>query len=52
MATTWRPDQTFYPSPRQAMQAPPEKLVTATDDPTRSQNRLTSAAVRDANMLS
>ncbi len=21
----WKPDQTFYPSPRMAMQAPPEK---------------------------
>ncbi|MEE9148499.1 MAG: selenium-binding family protein [Candidatus Tectomicrobia bacterium] len=24
---TWRPDPTFYPSPRMAMQAPPEKLA-------------------------
>jgi len=23
----WRPDPTFYPSPRMAMQAPPEKLA-------------------------
>jgi selenium-binding protein 1 len=27
MATTWRPDPTFYPSPRLAMQAPEEKLA-------------------------
>ncbi len=25
--TTWRPDPTFYPSPRLAMQAPPERLA-------------------------
>jgi selenium-binding protein 1 len=25
--TTWTPDPTFYPSPRMAMQAPPEKLA-------------------------
>src|ERR671933_841492 len=25
--TTWRPDPTFYPSPRTAMHAPPEKLA-------------------------
>ena len=24
---TWRPDPTFYPSPRSAMQAPAEKLA-------------------------
>src|SRR5262245_48083294 len=24
---TWRPDPTFYPSPRMAMQAPPERLA-------------------------
>ena len=24
---TWKPDPTFYPSPRMAMQAPPEKLA-------------------------
>ena len=24
---TWTPDPTFYPSPRMAMQAPPEKLA-------------------------
>ena len=24
---TWRPDPSFYPSPRMAMQAPPEKLA-------------------------
>ena len=23
----WRPDPTFYPSPKLAMQAPPEKLA-------------------------
>jgi methanethiol oxidase len=23
----WRPDPTFYPSPKMAMQAPPEKLA-------------------------
>ena len=23
----WRPDQTFYPSPKMAMEAPPEKLA-------------------------
>src|SRR5438067_509945 len=27
MATTWRPDPSFYPSPRLAMQAPPEQLA-------------------------
>jgi methanethiol oxidase len=27
MATTWRPDPTFYPSPRMATQAPAEKLA-------------------------
>ena len=33
---TWRPDPTFYPSPRLATQAPPEKLAyVATLDPTR-----------------
>src|SRR6476620_743104 len=33
---TWRPDPTFYPSPRLATQAPPEKLAyVATIDPTR-----------------
>ena len=32
---TWRPDPTFYPSPRLATQAPPEKLAyVATLDPT------------------
>ena len=25
--TIWRPDPTFYPSPRTAMRAPPEKLA-------------------------
>ncbi len=25
--TRWQPDPTFYPSPRMAMQAPPEKLA-------------------------
>src|SRR5213594_426890 len=30
----WRPDPTFYPSPKMAMQAPPEKLAfVATIDP-------------------
>ena len=24
---TWRPDPSFYPSPKMAMQAPPEKLA-------------------------
>lgn len=24
---TWKPDPTFYPSPRMAMQAEPEKLA-------------------------
>src|SRR5215470_8278037 len=34
----WRPDPTFYPSPRMAMKAPPEKLAyVATFDPTRQQ---------------
>jgi selenium-binding protein 1 len=33
---TWRPDQSFYPSPRMAMQAPQEKLAfVAMLDPTR-----------------
>src|SRR6188474_1152761 len=33
---TWRPDPTFYPSPRLATQAPPEKLAyVASLDPTR-----------------
>jgi len=33
---TWRPDPTFYPSPRLATQAPPEKLAyVASFDPTR-----------------
>ena len=32
----WRPDPTFYPSPRMAMKAPPEKLAyVAAFDPTR-----------------
>ena len=32
----WTPDPTFYPSPRLATQAPPEKLAyVATLDPTR-----------------
>jgi selenium-binding protein 1 len=25
--TLWRPDPTFYPSPKMAMQAPPETLA-------------------------
>jgi selenium-binding protein 1 len=34
----WKPDPTFYPSPRLAMKAPPEKLAfVATFDPTRQQ---------------
>jgi selenium-binding protein 1 len=34
----WKPDPTFYPSPRMAMKAPPEKLAyVATFDPTRQQ---------------
>ncbi len=34
--TQWRPDQTFYPSPRSAMEAPPEKLAyVAAIDPQR-----------------
>ena len=34
---TWRPDPTFYPSPRLATQAPPEKLAyVATLDPTQN----------------
>jgi len=34
--TIWRPDPTFYPSPRMAMKAPPEKLAyVAAFDPTR-----------------
>ena len=34
----WRPDQTFYPSPKMAMQAPPEKTAFVTMlDPTRKQ---------------
>jgi selenium-binding protein 1 len=34
--TNWRPDQSFYPSPRMAMQAPQEKLAfVAMLDPTR-----------------
>ena len=34
--TTWRPDPTFYPSPRMAMQAPAETLAyVASFDPTR-----------------
>ena len=34
----WKPDPTFYPSPRLAMKAPPEKLAfVATFDPTRRQ---------------
>src|SRR5262245_64969611 len=34
--TSWRPDPTFYPSPRMAMGAPPEKLAyVATFDPAR-----------------
>jgi selenium-binding protein 1 len=34
----WRPDPTFYPSPRLAMKAPPEKLAfVASFDPTRRQ---------------
>ena len=33
---TWTPDPTFYPSPRLATQAPPEKLAyVASFDPTR-----------------
>jgi methanethiol oxidase len=33
---TWTPDPTFYPSPRLAAQAPPEKLAyVASLDPTR-----------------
>src|SRR6476659_5324588 len=33
----WRPDQTFYPSPRMAMQAPQETVAfVATLDPTRA----------------
>ena len=33
---TWRPDPTFYPSPRMAMKAPPEKLAyVAAFDPAR-----------------
>jgi selenium-binding protein 1 len=33
---TWTPDPTFYPSPRLATQAPPEKLAyVASLDPTR-----------------
>lgn len=27
MATSWKPDPTFYPAPRLAMKAPPEKLA-------------------------
>src|SRR6266550_6161415 len=34
--TIWRPDPTFYPSPRLAIKAPPEKLAyVATFDPAR-----------------
>jgi methanethiol oxidase len=34
----WRPDPSFYPSPRMAMKAPPEKLAfVASFDPTRQQ---------------
>lgn len=34
----WRPDQTFYPSPRMAMQAPPESVAfVAVLDPTRAE---------------
>jgi methanethiol oxidase len=33
---TWRPDPSFYPSPRMAMKAPPEKFAyVAAFDPTR-----------------
>ena len=33
----WKPDQTFYPSPKMAMQAPPESLAfVAVLDPTRT----------------
>jgi methanethiol oxidase len=33
---TWRPDPSFYPSPRMAMKAAPEKLAyVAAFDPTR-----------------
>ena len=36
MATIWKPDQIFYPSPRQAMQAPQEELAyVVTEAPTR-----------------
>lgn len=35
---TWQPDPTFYPSPRMAMKAPPEKLAyVAAFDPAREQ---------------
>src|SRR6516162_4182845 len=35
---TWRPDPSFYPSPRMAMKAPPEKFAyVAAFDPTRKQ---------------
>src|ERR1700758_5517564 len=34
----WRPDPSFYPSPRMAMKAPPEKLAFVSSfDPTRQQ---------------
>ena len=36
---TWTPDPTFYPSPRLAAGAPPEKLAyVASFDPTRRRN--------------
>ena len=36
---TWTPDPTFYPSPRQAVHAPPEKLAyVASFDPARRRN--------------
>jgi methanethiol oxidase len=47
MATTWRPDQTFYPSPRQAMQAPPEKLAYVVVLNTEGNGRPDALAVMD-----